>query len=439
MFNRRRFLTAAGAVAARPGRVAMAGAGAMLAACSGQRVEGLTALAAKADETTGLPLIKLPPEFRYMSFSWTDDALRDGSPVPGLHDGMGAILRENGEVVDLVRNHEIDAQAPFASPSVYDPGAGGGTTTLAFDTARGEWLDAVGSLSGTIRNCAGGTTPWGTWLTCEETDRLAGGPLSMPHGYVFEVGPDAPGTAMPLRSMGRFRHEAVVVDPLTDHIYLTEDERRGGLYRFTPSRPGGQGLASGRLEMLAVIGSPQDDSIWRVGERHAVHWVPIDDPDAQRQRVFDQGFERGGKRFKRLEGAALSGRDLLFVSTTGGVLKNGQIYSLDLDAGELTLAFESWSDAVLDEPDNVAAVGRELIICENGERSPTRMSMLTKDGVIRVFAENNVLLDGFRGLEGDYRDVEWCGACFVNDWLFANIQSPGFTVAITGPWDDWFR
>lgn len=418
--------------------VAVAGVGGLLTGCVDQRVVGLEDLMPAEDETTGLSLIRLPPGFRYRSFSWTDDRLSDGTLVPGLHDGMGAILRENEGVVDLVRNHEINVQQPFSAPAVYDPGAGGGTTTLEFDLERGEWLAAHGSLSGTIRNCAGGTTPWGSWLTCEETEQIAQGPLRQPHGYVFEVTPGGDTTGEPLRSLGRFSHEAAAVDPVTGMVYLTEDDSRAGLYRFVPSAPGSAGLASGRLEMLAVVGSPQDDSMWRVGETQAVHWVAIDDPDARRTRTFDQGFVLGGKRFKRLEGIAVAERELLFVSTTGGVMKEGQIWSLALDTSSLTLVFESWSEDVLNQPDNIFPVDGGLILCEDGGRAPTRMSMFDSAGAIRVLAENNVIFDGYRGLRGDFRAVEWCGACFVGDWLFANIQTPGITVAITGPWDQWF-
>ncbi len=418
--------------------MAVAGLGGLLAACSDQGVAGLEDLEPTVDETTGLSLIKLPPGFRYRSFSWTDDRLSDGTLVPGLHDGMGAILRENEGVVDLVRNHEIGVQPPFAAPVVFDPGAGGGTTTLAFDLNRGEWLSAEGSLSGTIRNCAGGTTPWGSWLTCEETEQVAEGPLRHSHGYVFEVIPGGVTTGEPLDQLGRFSHEAAAVDPVTGMVYLTEDDRNAGLYRFVPSAPGSRGLRSGRLEMLAIVGAPRDDSMWRVGETQAVHWVEIDDPRARQTRTFDQGFAHGGKRFKRLEGVAINDRELLFVSTTGGVMKSGQVWSLDLDTSSLTLVFESWSEDVLHQPDNIFAVDAGLILCEDGGRAPTRMSMLDGDGLIRVLAENNATFDGYRGLTGDFRAVEWCGACFVENWLFANIQSPGITVAITGAWDQWF-
>lgn len=44
----------------------------------------------------------------------------------------------------------------------------GSTTTLVIDDASGRVGSQHPSLAGTIRNCAGDTTPWGGWLTCEE-------------------------------------------------------------------------------------------------------------------------------------------------------------------------------------------------------------------------------------------------------------------------------
>ena len=147
------------------------------------------------DQTTGLPLVALPEGFKYLSFGWTGDPLANGPLTPGAHDGMAAFPAGKG-LTRLVRNHERGAGTPFAPASaIYDPAAGGGTTTMLFDTHKGELVSAEGSISGTVRNCAGGLMPWGTWLTSEETMDT----LGQPHGYVFEVPTDGLGDPTPLR------------------------------------------------------------------------------------------------------------------------------------------------------------------------------------------------------------------------------------------------
>ena len=153
--------------------------------------------------TTGVGLIQLPRGGEYMTFGWCNDRMSDGTPTPSLHDGMAAFRR--GRHVHLVRNHEQGAGTPFAPDgAVYDQAAGGGTTTLVFDPHRGRLVESYASLSGTIRNCAGGPTPRGTWLTCEETTDIVGG---VRHGCVRGL---LRGTVnpVPIVGMGRFSHGA---------------------------------------------------------------------------------------------------------------------------------------------------------------------------------------------------------------------------------------
>ncbi len=95
-------------------------------------------------------------------------------------------------------------------PPAYDPDAAGGTSTTTFDAHDGQFLDSYGSLSGTVRNCAGGPTPWGTWLTCEETGDI-NPENGTKHGYIFEVPAKGKGDPTPLKAMGRFEHEAVAI------------------------------------------------------------------------------------------------------------------------------------------------------------------------------------------------------------------------------------
>ena len=397
------------------------------------------------DGTTGVPLLKLPPDFRYVSHGWRRDPMDDGNRVPGLHDGMGAFVQDDGRTVILVRNHEITEAPLIGDAAVYDPRCGGGTTTVRFDLAQGEWLDSRVSLAGTYKNCAGGPTPWGSWLTCEEAlaDPATTG-VERPHGFVFEVPANGVGDPSPLTGLGRFKHEAAAIDPSTGIVYLTEDETRCGLYRFVPNGrdpADGRSLRGpGRLQMLAIEGRSNFTGRWPAGLSLPVSWVDIDDPTRSGGRsVFRQGHARGAMRFERLEGCWWDDGHLYFVSTTGGTAGKGQIWELDASAARLRLLYESPGRTVLDSPDNlVMMTNGTLLLCEDGG-TPSRLSMLAPSGALTSFAENNVVLEGTRGFNGDFRDSEWCGVCQAGDWVFANLQIPGITLAITGPWDEFMK
>lgn len=400
------------------------------------------------DETTGLPLLHLPSGFRYRSLAWTGDAMDDGTRAPGAPDGMAAFAGDAG-LVQIIRNHELSPGPAFAPTLAYDAAAAGGTTTLTFDPAAGRLRGVRASLAGTLRNCAGGPTPWRSWLTCEETVLGPGDSataLTRPHGYVFDVPLNGPPTREPLLDMGRFVHEAVAVDPRSGVVYETEDARRAGLYRFTP-RVYGQLARGGVLEMLAVDGRPRLDlrQRQRVGVRYGIHWVRIPDPSKAHDDagspagggVFGQGLARGGAVFARLEGAWYAGGRVFVTSTDGGGAKMGQVWELDVDQQELRLVFESPGPQVLNMPDNLTVSPRGgLVLCEDGTANPC-VHGLSRDGRIFRFARNNVRLAGERnGLSGDFTNSEFAGATFSpdGDWLFVNIQNPGITLAITGPW-----
>lgn len=410
------------------------------------------------DENTGLPLLSLPEGFRYRSFSWAGEAMSNGAPTPVRHDGMAVVGQRDNQLV-LVRNHEVfDADGSFAPEAIsYDMPGGAGTTTLTFDLASERVTSVVPSLSGTVANCCGGPTPHGTWLTCEEavvTDgKVSGGwasgfstPLQKPHGFVFEVPADGVTVPEPITDMGQFAHEAVAVDPESGVVYLTEDRKpAAGFYRFLPNTPG-RYADGGALEMLrAENGSDLREGL-APGNVFDVEWVRIAQP-AQGNTpgsndgagCYNQGRDAGGSTFTRLEGCWYRDGAVYFTSTDGGDAGKGQVFRLDVRNQTLAQIYQSPGRDVLDSPDNLTiSPNGTVVLCEDGDRDGMLLHGLTPMGELFPIAQNTVHLSGQHlGLSGDFRDSEWCGCCFSPDgkWLFANLQKPGITVAITGPWD----
>lgn len=405
------------------------------------------------DMATGLPLLKLPPGFRYRSFGWTGDALSTGDlRTPPEHDGM-AVIGQTGDVLTLCRNHEIKGNKAFGPDSLtYDPAAGGGCTNLEFNLQTGEFERSWCSLSGTVKNCAGGVTPWGSWLSCEETVAGPGDlddgkalPYTKDHGWIFDVPVSDPANAVPIKAMGRFVHEAIAIDPRDGIIYETEDRDTAGFYRFIPNTPD-RPAEGGRLQMLKAVGRDDLRKNCRGLGTLDVTWVDIDEPERAHSPgtkdelgVYSQGKAQGGSTFNRVEGCWYGEGAVYFSCTEGGDQELGQVWAFSPEDQTLSLVFESPGKDVLANPDNLTVSPRGgLVLCEDADDLPLRMHALSGAGQLVSIAENNVVLNGERNkLTGDFRDGEWAGVCFSPDgrWLFANIQTPGITVAITGPWE----
>ena len=412
------------------------------------------------DQTTGLELIKLPKGFEYLTFGWTNDPLDDGTPTPGAHDGMAAFNnderrgrggrdprrrggrrpRHDDRYVTLVRNHERSRGQSFApAGATYDAAAAGGTTNVVFDPDRGRYIESYASLSGTIRNCAGGPTPAGTWLTCEETTDIIDG---IRHGYVFEVPSDGVAEPTPIKAMGRFSHEATATDPRTGIVYETEDSGSSAFYRYVPVDRDGL-LEGGELQAM-VLDSTTDTRDWATGASAAAQWVKVDNPDwgPGEATCWQQASAKGAARISRGEGTWYGNGVVYVVSTDGGVARQGQVFAYDPKASTFTCLFASPSADVLNAPDNICVSPRGgIVLCEDGSGREYLHGM-TPDGDIFRFAENNVDLPAefqvTKGYSGDYSGSEWAGATFEpkkGKWLFVNLQSPGITFAITGPWN----
>ncbi|MBM3835743.1 MAG: DUF839 domain-containing protein [Verrucomicrobia bacterium] len=405
-------------------------------------------------------ILDLPSGFTYRMISLVGERMDDGLYVPGKHDGMAAFPGPNGETI-LVRNHELEpAQVEFSpfglqnllfrqvdQRKLYDPGKGtkpalGGTTTIVYDTRTGDVLKHFLSLAGTHRNCAGGPTPWNSWITCEETVEVTGGDIEKDHGYNFEVPASTEihlADPLPLIAMGRFRHEAVAVDPQTGIVYETEDRPDGLIYRFLPNQPG-RLQAGGRLQALRVRNAPGLDTrnwrrqTFRVGGVRKVDWVDLDDITSPDDDLRYQGrFEKGAARFARGEGMWYGHRSIYFACTNGGEKQKGQIWryvpsrfegtSREKNRpGTLELFIEPNDANLVENADNLTvAPWGDLIVCEDGTETQLILGV-TPQGRIYKIGGTNI--------------SELAGATFSPDGttLFVNIQTPGWTLAIKGPW-----
>ena len=407
-------------------------------------------------------IFDLPPGFSYSIVSKVGMEMSDGLQVPGKHDGMAAFDGNDGRI-RLVCNHEIQPEDTGANPlrerfpalpehvkaKFYDRGGDrtpglGGTTTTIYNPATGKTEKQFLSLGGTELNCAGGPTPWGSWLSCEECFEWAGDveyfgrPAARRdqwHGYVFEV-PAAANElveAKPIKGMGRFEHEACAVDEVTGVVYMTEDRHHSLFYRYVPDKPG-ELLAGGKLQALALDSKPSlATHNWtatpsmRLGEPVAAHWIDFSDPNPLEDTLRQSGVQRGAATFARGEGLCVAGDRFAFTCTNGGPSRLGQIFTYrptSADGGELELIAESQRDSLLHNADNLTmAPWGDLVVCEDTS-GHCGLVGIRPDGTQYAIGNN------------PHSSSEMAGVCFSPDGeiMFVNIQFPGMTIAITGGW-----
>ena len=415
--TRRRFLEGSAVVG---GGLALAGPLSALRAASAHgrvsRAPAYGPLRATPEIDTGVEWLELPKGFRYRVISKQGEMMRDGNPTPGIFDGMAAFRGRGGRTI-LIRNHEnrsfpgeIPVEVPAGNRYDGDANVRGGNTKLVVRDR--ELVRSFAVLGGTHTNCAGGRTPWRTWVTCEEI--FSYGPFGtlaeqgVPHGYAFEVpaGATGPVEPLPIKAAGRFAHEAVAW--LEGSLYETEDRSDAAFYRFVPRRQpreyGDLAASGGALYALAVKGEPNFDAdLATAGESYRVEWVTIDDPDPETDTVRAQAQAKGAAIFDRCEGCWSSDGRVYFDCTTGGESGLGQVWELTprgRRGGDLRLVYESASPEDLTNPDNLVVVPATGHVFLQEDTNEPYVRGINRGGEIYDFAK------------AVRNPSEFCGGCF---------------------------
>ena len=433
---------------------------------------------AGAGDLRGVPLLKLPEGFQYTAISIRGATMSDGNVVPGDHDGMAVFRTGRGEFT-LVRNHELSIVESEAGSTVgcltangrqYDAfqgdgaGLGGGGTSNVVVDRHGRVIRDFVSLGGTIRNCAGGPTPWDSWLTCEEnvTTPASDTRATKKHGYNFEVSAFATEAVdpVPLIDMGRMNHEAVSVDPWSGVVYETEDRGDSAYYAFVPHRhPSEVGHLQHGGNLYAMVIKPNQRSecdgsllptttvngasvvdtrglargasgsmLPFLGQSLEVEFVRLDDVDPTDDTLRFEAQSKGAALWWRGEGAWYFGGQHYWVTSGAGDIGEGQVWAYNPWTRTVKMVVESTNENLLDGPDNMTVgIDRTLYLCEDGSGGTAGDPN---------FSQRVVGVDQFGGLFdfafNNLDTSEFAGACFSpgGRYFYVNAQGIGITYVI---------
>ena len=289
------------------------------------------------------------------------------------------------------------------------PNDDGGASALRF-SATGELIDAYPILRGTNWNCAGGPTPWGTWLSCEEHRS----------GLVWECDPTGRGPAHMRSALGAFTHEAVAVDPARLQLYLTEDVPDGCWYRFTPARIGNDGrpdLRSGTLEVAEIASS----------ETGVLRWHRIRDPAGRGQATRYQ--VKVATRFNGAEGC-WHANGVVYFSTKG----DDRIWAYTIGSGELRVIYAAadYEQPILRGVDNVTVSASDdvLVAEDNGDM---QIVAITPDRSVVPILQVVGQMDS--EVTGPAFDPSGTRLYFSSQWGATGRGRDGLTYEVTGPFN----
>ncbi|MFB8243198.1 alkaline phosphatase PhoX [Kitasatospora purpeofusca] len=290
----------------------------------------------------------------------------------------------------------------YTSNSEINPG--GGASAVRFNSS-GNVTGAYRILSNTRQNCAGGRTPWNTWLSCEEVSL----------GYVYETDPYGVNAAVRRDAMGKFKHEAAAADPVRQVIYLTEDETNGCFYRFIPNTWGN--LSAGTLQVLKA-GTATSGSFT---------WGTVPDPDGSPTVTRDQ--VSGAKRFNGGEGCHYA-NDTVWFTTKG----DNRVWQVDLANSTYELAYDdslvSPGTAPLTGVDNVTgSTFGDLYVAEDGGNM--EICIITPDDIVAPFLR----VTGQSGSEitGPSFSPDGTRLYFSSQRGTTGSSTGGITYEVTGP------
>lgn len=370
-----------------------------LASCAG--LTGLAALSSCKESTPEtedglLPPnedgLRLPEGFRSRVVARSSQPVGQSNYIwHGAPDGGAVFPTEDGGWI-YVSNSELDDQQ-------------GGVGALRFNAA-GELQDAYPILANTTRNCAGGATPWGTWLSCEEIEE----------GQVWECDPSGQRQAIHRPLLGTFNHEAVAVDTMTQTLYLTEDKPDGRLYRYVPSQLTDQGyadLTNGRMEVASVDAAGQ------------VSWFTLPDQQAQQDPTRYQVAE--STAFNGGEGIIFADGKVVF--TTKG---DNKVWSLDTQNQTLTVLYdpEHYANPILSGVDNVALtpMGNYAVAEDGGDM---QIVIVNRSGELQPLLQ--IVGQDRSEITGPAFSPDWSRLYFSSQRGTTGRSEDGITYEITGP------